>query len=154
MNKPIIFFVPGEPRAKQSFRVSGRGGGFTPARVKAWQGEVGWVAQQAIRQIGMLEPLQGNLTVELIFFLGDLRRIDLDNLSKAVQDGLNAVTWKDDQQNIRLVLDKYVCRTRQGVLVKISRNLRPVEIDEKAMAALIEEVSAEVLVLELLKESL
>lgn len=137
----IIFFVDSEPRAKQSFRVSnnGKSKGFTPARVKAWQAEVGWAAQQAIRQIDMLDPLEGNLTVELIFFLGDLRRIDLDNLSKAVQDGLNGITWKDDQQNIRLVLDKYVCRTRQGVLVKIAPSDRRLEISEDEMAAIIEE---------------
>jgi Holliday junction resolvase RusA-like endonuclease len=132
--KPIVFFVDGEPRAKQSFRANRNGhGGFTPAYIKAWQSRVGWIAQQAIRKIGMLDPLEGNLTVELTFFLGDLRRIDLDNLSKAVQDGLNKVTWKDDQQNIDLILHKYVCRTRQGVLVKITENERPVEIGETEM---------------------
>jgi len=133
----IAFFVEGEPRAKQSFRVSGRGGGFQPARIKAWQSDVGWAAQQAIRQIGMLDPLEGNLTVELTFILGDKRRIDLDNLSKAVQDGLNGITWLDDQQNIRLVLDKYVCRQHQGVLVKISENCRATEISEDEMLAMI-----------------
>jgi len=134
----IVFFVEGEPRAKQSFRANRNGrGGYTPAYIKAWQSDVGWIAQQAIRKIGMLDPLEGNLTVELTFFLGDLRRIDLDNLSKAVQDGLNDVTWKDDQQNIDLILHKYVCRTRQGVLVKITKNDRLVEISEEDMNGLL-----------------
>lgn len=131
---PIIFFVSGEPRAKQSFRASKSGrGGFTPAYIKAWQSDVGWTALKAIRKIGMMDSLEDNLTVTLTFFLGDLRRIDLDNLSKAVQDGLNKITWKDDQQNISLHLEKYVCRTRQGVLVKIEENYRPVEISEEEM---------------------
>lgn len=137
MKTPIEFFVPGEPRAKQSFRAGGKGGGFIPAYIKAWQSDVGWAAQQAIRKIGMLEPLEGNLTVELTFFLGDLRRIDLDNLSKAVQDGLNKITWLDDQQNISLKLDKYVCRTRQGVLVHIEENSRPIEISKQIMEAML-----------------
>lgn len=36
--------------------------------------------------------------------------------------------WADDQQNISLVLDKYICREKQGVWVKVERNDRPVEI--------------------------
>ena len=135
----ITFFVEGEPRAKQSFRVSGRGGGYQPARVKAWQNDVGWAGQQAMRALGLIDPIETNLTVEMIFFLGDKRRIDLDNLSKAVQDGLNGVVWRDDQQNISLVPDKYVCRSRQGVLVKVTRNERKVEISEDQMKVIIEE---------------
>lgn len=129
MSAGISFFVASEPRAKQSFRVGHRGG-YTPARIKAWQADVGWAGQQAMRQCGFEGPLQGNLTVELVFILGNLRRIDLDNLSKAVQDGLNGIVWDDDKQNIRLVIDKYVCRTRQGVYVKVSLNNRAVEVNE------------------------
>jgi Holliday junction resolvase RusA-like endonuclease len=134
----ITFFVDGEPRAKQSFRVSGRGGGFQPARIKAWQADVGWCAQQALRRLEMIDPLKGNLSVELTFFLGNARRIDLDNLSKAVQDGLNNVVWLDDQQNITLTLNKYVCRERQGVLVKIAENQRPVEVTLEQMKSMID----------------
>lgn len=132
----ITFFVDGEPRAKQSFRVSGRGGGFQPARIKAWQSDVGWCAQQALRRLEMIEPIKGNLSVELTFFLGNARRIDLDNLSKAVQDGLNNVAWLDDQQNITLTLNKYVCRECQGVLVTIKPNPRAVEITLGEMKAM------------------
>ena len=136
---PIAFFVSGEPRAKQSFRASRSGkGGYTPAYIKAWQSDVGWAGQQRMRELGFMEPIEAvSFTVTLIFFLGDARRIDLDNLSKAVQDGLNNIAWKDDQQNIRLVLDKYICRERQGVLVKIEPNSRPVEIDMEEMTVLI-----------------
>jgi hypothetical protein len=49
--KAIIFSVAGEPRAKQSFRVSGRGHGFTPPQVKAWQSEIAWYANQAIKNM-------------------------------------------------------------------------------------------------------
>lgn len=136
--KAIAFFVSGEPRAKQSFRASKTGRGFTPGYIKAWQSDVGWAGQQRMRELGFMEPIEAvSFTVTLIFFLGDARRIDLDNLSKAVQDGLNNIAWKDDQQNIRLVLDKYICRERQGVLVKIEPNSRPVEIDMEEMTVLI-----------------
>ncbi len=124
----ITFFVDGEPRAKQSFRSLGRRGGYTPARIKAWQNDVAWCAQMAMRRLEMYGPLEGNLSVELTFFLGNARKIDLDNLSKAVLDGLNGVTWLDDKQNITVMLHKYICRERQGVLVKIVDNPRNMEI--------------------------
>lgn len=129
----IAFFVPGNPVPKQSFRVTGRGRGFTPARIKAWQSDVGWTAQLAMRALGLVDPIAESLTVELTFFLKDARRVDLDNLAKCAQDGMNGVVWEDDQQNIRLVLDKYICRQRQGVLVKISKNDRQLEISEAEM---------------------
>ena len=134
----ISFFVEGEPRAKQSFRVSGRGRGFTPGRVKAWQSDVGWNAQLAMRRLEMLEPLEGNLTVELTFFLGNARRIDSDNLSKAVMDGLNGIAWLDDQQNITLIIHKYICREQQGVLVKIKENDRKAEVSLEEMKSIID----------------
>ena len=134
----ITFFVEGEPRAKQSFRVSGKGRGFQPARIKAWQSDVGWCAQQALRRLEMIDPIEGNLSVELTFFLGNSRRIDLDNLSKAVQDGLNNIAWIDDQQNISLTLNKYVCRESQGVLVQIKKDPRPVEVSLEEMKSMID----------------
>jgi len=124
----ITFFVEGEPRAKQSFRSLGRRGGYTPAHIKAWQNDVAWCAQMAMRRLEMVEPLSGNLSVELTFFLGNARKIDLDNLSKAVLDGLNGVTWVDDKQNVTVMLHKYICRERQGVLVKVVDTPRNVEI--------------------------
>jgi Holliday junction resolvase RusA-like endonuclease len=137
MIQEISFFVEGEPRAKQSFRSLGRRGGYTPARVKAWQTDVAWAAQLRMRALGLMEPITGNLTVELTFFLGTARRIDSDNLSKAVQDGLNGVVWEDDQQNIRLVVEKYICRGRQGVLVRITPSDRALEITQNTMESLL-----------------
>lgn len=134
----ITFFAEGIPRAKQSFRASRRGGGFIPAQIKAWQADVGWAGQQAMRSLGLIDPFEGNLTVTLMFFLPDLRRIDLDNLSKAVQDGLNGIVWKDDKQNIRLVLEKFVCREKQGVFVQVEENNRPLEVSGATITVLVQ----------------
>lgn len=131
---PLAFFVPGVPRAKQSFRVAGRGRGFTPARVRGWQADVGWAAQLQMRSLGLYEPTGERVTVELAFFLPDARRIDLDNCSKAVLDGLNGIAWDDDQQVVRLLINKYICRQRQGVWIRISSNDRPLEIPADALA--------------------
>jgi Holliday junction resolvase RusA-like endonuclease len=137
----ISFFVPGVPRAKQSFRVAGRGRGFTPARVKAWQADVGWEAQLKMRALGLVDPLPGRFTVQIIFFMKDARRVDLDNLAKCVQDGMNGIVWQDDQQNVRLVLDKYICRSKQGVYVSVSPTERALEVGEDLLQSLVSETN-------------
>ena len=114
----LSFFVEGPARAKQSFRYRRNGHSFQSARVKGWQADVGWAAQQAMRQqVDHLDryPLHDQIAVEMVFFLkptkktGKAARIDLDNLSKGVLDGLNGIAWDDDQQIIDLHLRKAVC---------------------------------------------
>ena len=134
----LCFFVEGPARAKQSFRYGRNGHSFQSARVKGWQADVGWAAQQAIRQpvnhlanLGRF-PLHGTIAVELIFFLepakssGKTRRIDLDNLSKGVLDGLNGIVWDDDQQIVDLHIRKVTDgpNDRPGVNVMI-KELKP-----------------------------
>ena len=119
----IEFHVPGEPRAKQSFHYAGKHS-FTPARIKAWQVDVGWAAQQAMRKASLFdinpEPLTGPIGVDLLFQLGDHRRIDPDNLSKAVLDGLNKICFEDDSQIVDLHIHKTVTdRESAGVWVRI-----------------------------------
>lgn len=104
----ITFFVEGEPRPKQSFRVSGRGRGFTPARVKAWQADIGWRAQQEMRSVGFIAPINGDVKIELDFYMGDRRRVDCDNLSKAVLDACNGICWCDDRQVVDLHIRKHL----------------------------------------------
>lgn len=133
----ISFFVEGAPRAKQSFRSLGKRGGYTPAHVKAWQKDVAWAAQQAMRQLGLLDPVRENVCAEFTFFLPDNRKIDLDNLSKSVADGLNGVVWEDDRQVVTLMLHKYICRERPGVLVNVVDSVRDVEITQMRQVRLV-----------------
>lgn len=118
----IRFFVQGEPRPKQSFRIGGAGQGghgYQPARVKAWQAEVGWAAMQMMRDAGFVAPITGRVAVTLTFHLGDCRRVDLDNLSKGTLDAMNGVVWADDQQIVMLHLTKRAPSAEPGVQVLI-----------------------------------
>lgn len=117
----IKFFVAGEPRAKQSFIVTGRGRGMTPIRVRIWQSEVGWEAMKEMRSCDYTseDRLTGELAVRLIFQLGNARVVDLDNLSKAVLDGLNGICWEDDRQIVDLHLIKDYVPDNPGVWVEI-----------------------------------
>ena len=122
----LEFFVPGPARAKQSFRYTGHGHGFTPARVKAWQADVGWAAQQAIHKGGFdFFPIKSDVAVDLIFFLGTNRRIDADNLSKAVLDALNGIVWEDDKQTIDLHPHKFIVSSEESGVYVIVRKAVP-----------------------------
>lgn len=120
MNLMSMFFVEGEPRPKQSFRVSGKGG-YQPARVKAWQRYVSYAAQDAMREIGRTnQPYEkAKLEVHLFFFLGNDRRVDLDNLSKAVLDGMNRIVFLDDQQIVDLRVSKELAKSNKEIGVRV-----------------------------------
>lgn len=116
MTEHIRFFVPGVPVPKQSFRYSGRGGGYTDPRVTAWQEQVGYAARQNI-----IEPITGNVSLTLKFYLRDNHRVDADNLSKAVCDALNGIAYKDDRQITDLRITKAIYRNNPGVWIELSQ---------------------------------
>lgn len=104
--EPVTFSVPGQPVPKQSFRytgANGRGGGYTDPRVKAWQT---LVSQHARLAMAGREPFTCPVSVTLTFFLPTRRRVDADNLSKAVLDSLNGIVFVDDNQVAKLTIYK------------------------------------------------
>jgi crossover junction endodeoxyribonuclease RusA len=116
----IDFFVPGKAIPKQSFRYDGKGHGHTDPKVKAWQETVKMLVREAVQG----EPwLTGDVEVALSFALPDKRRKDLDNLSKAVLDGMNGIAFADDKQVTRLVLEKHVDPDNPGVHVQVRERL-------------------------------
>lgn len=100
----VTFHVAGTPRAKQSFRYTKNGGGFTPQTTKDWQNTVGWEAKIAMQG---KNPHQGPVSVDLFFVIpGKKLKIDLDNLSKNVLDGMKQIIYFDDNQVHRLLIEK------------------------------------------------
>lgn len=107
MKAGISFTIEGNAVPKQSFKV-GKGGGYTPERVKAWQQQVTAAAHNATIDNPAFEPFMNDelLQANIAFFLTHKRRVDVDNLSKAVLDGCNGILWKDDRQVVELHLTK------------------------------------------------
>ena len=116
----VSFHVWGTPVAKQSFRVREDGRHYQSARVKDWQRTVAQWANVAMSQYG---PMAGDLSVSLEFYMPNRRRVDLDNLSKAVCDALQDIVYQDDKQIVELHLAKFIDRDNPGVGVQVRERI-------------------------------
>lgn len=138
----IAFFVPGEPKGKGRLRtriVQPKTGkafvhGYTPSKTVEYENMVRLAAEQVMQG---REPIAGpvRVTVEAIFPLSESaskpkrqrmlagleypRRYDLDNVVKAIFDGMNRIVWNDDKQVVRCFAEKrYGERTGVHVCVE------------------------------------
>lgn len=119
MTEPIMFIVDGTPRAKQSFRYTKNGGGFTPPQVREWQNAIKIRAKNVMALAG-LDPIRGEVAVRLVFVLKTRRVIDCDNLSKAVLDSIKDIVFDDDTNVVNLHIVKHVMpKAKPGVFIEV-----------------------------------
>lgn len=113
---PIIFLVDGNPLPKQSFRFV-HGGGYTHPRVKAWQDTVMLRSREVMQD---KVRLAGPVSVRLVFVLKHQRKVDCDNLSKAVLDAMNGIVYVDDSLVCNLHIVKHVMpKAEPGVMIEV-----------------------------------
>jgi Holliday junction resolvase RusA-like endonuclease len=134
----LSFTVPGPPRGKGRPRATIRGAHaavYTDAKTASYEN---LVALAGMAALGALPPFDCPLVVQLLIRVtpaksatrkalaamlgGDqppAKRPDIDNVAKAVTDGLNARVYVDDAQIVRLVVEKVYAAT-SGVDVTIS----------------------------------
>lgn len=87
------FWFSGNPIPKGRPRYDGHHY-YTPEATRDWEESVAFQAGRQFRR----EPLKGDLGIEFVFFREDKRRVDIDNLEKAMLDGMSGVFFEDDSQ--------------------------------------------------------
>ncbi|AQW28656.1 RusA family crossover junction endodeoxyribonuclease [Ralstonia syzygii subsp. celebesensis] len=138
MTGTITFTIPGEPVAKgraRSFVRNGHVAHYTPEKTARYENLVKLAAQQAM---GDMAPAEGAVALIVRAFMGiptswsqkkqraaalgeitPTKRPDLDNIVKAVKDGANGVTWKDDSQVVDVRASKRYGTPRVEVEVRV-----------------------------------
>lgn len=129
----LSFFLHGRPIPKQSARI-GKFGGYQPKRIKQYADKVRAYCLQALSEdkwsvsqrpvevrMDFCFPWPSNTKKSLIDKrLPRIKRPDLDNLAKALLDGMDSL-WLDDAQVSSLVVRKLnVPRGDEGVQIDVS----------------------------------
>lgn len=111
-------WVDGIPVAKQSFVYTRRSGGYSKEGTVAWESTIKYAAYNAWPS---KMPIHKSvcLIVSLGFFVPHLRHRDVDNLAKAVLDGLKHTVFEDDDQVIQLLVSKDFSKERPGVAIRV-----------------------------------
>ena len=112
------FTVPGAPRPKGRARVTRGGHAYTPGRTRSYEALVATVAMAA-----GVEVIEGPVRLTVHAYLPRPKRLcrrkddpcalpapsrpDLDNIVKAISDGLDGVAWRDDAQVVEVYASKW-----------------------------------------------
>lgn len=135
MTSELQFTVPGQPVPKSRPKAARRGNFitmYTPSRTANYEG---LVAHSAAFAMAGRDLIQGAVSVELDIRLeipqswskkkqrlaieGEIaatKKIDIDNITKSVFDGMNGVVWRDDVQVVESKQSKRYAET-PGVVV-------------------------------------
>lgn len=126
-NQMLSFVVPGQPQGKGRARAGKRGTRvvlYTPAKTVAYEGLIALAASQEMSRTGgprfygpvaidlMIQcevPASWSKKLRKAAFDGNLYPVtkpDLDNVLKAVCDGLNGVAFRDDAQIVNASIRK------------------------------------------------
>ncbi|UXY55371.1 RusA family crossover junction endodeoxyribonuclease [Pseudomonas tohonis] len=137
----VEFFVPGEPVGKGRPKTSARRVGdkvftkhYTPAKTVNYEGLIAHAGSQAMQaralivgpvlvemHMGLSIPQSMSKKRKALAVAGRVfptKKPDMDNVIKAIFDGLNGVVWVDDVQVVDTVVRKRYAET-PGVRVRV-----------------------------------
>lgn len=92
----LVFYFTPVPKGRPRF---GNGFAFTDKKTKTYESRI---KSEARKQVGGRGPFSCPVSVVCVFAMPTKRRVDIDNLLKALLDGLNGAAWLDDSQVVRV----------------------------------------------------
>lgn len=129
MSKTIFLEIFGEPVAQgrpKAFRRGNHIGMYDPKKSSTWKDSI---KMQAIAQKAQM--LSGALYMQTTFYLArpkslpkkvvyHVKKPDVSNLIKAVEDALKGICYHDDSQIVKSVIQKEYNSLRPGVIITLS----------------------------------
>lgn len=129
MGNTLRFVIPLEPKPKQRPK-HGRGYTYTPSETREYEAIVGFYARRAIKR-----SVKGPISMKIDFYMpipkswpkakkrdAEEQKIrpaskpDIDNLCKAVLDGMNTgIAYADDSQIVSLILNEWYGEPRTEI---------------------------------------
>lgn len=112
--------IDGRPVPKARPRLARGGHVYTPEKTTTAEAKVRalyWA--ESILKYGRVVAFEGDITIEMTFYLPDRRRVDWDNLAKLVCDALNGIAYKDDSQITQAIVRKRLTQDDGYSLISI-----------------------------------
>lgn len=113
----VFFTVPGKPQGKARPRFTRFGKPYTARKTRAYEETIGWAAKAAMKGRKLLSgPLAVTVTAAFVKAQSTKNtwptgKPDIDNIGKAVLDGLNKIVYADDCQVVNLFVGKVYAPT-------------------------------------------
>jgi len=135
--REVTFTISGKPFAKQRPRMTRQGRAFTPKETVSFERAVGQIAapmfpvplQGPLKLIiwATFAPAQSWSKKKTAAYLGrhHTQRPDLDNVAKAIKDGLNRIAYADDCQ-----VAEMTCRKIWGPVAQTVVTIKELEFHE------------------------
>lgn len=131
------FFVPGQPRGKERPRHTKTGITYTPKKTKNYEELVRYCFRNKYDNVVPIaekipvaafliayykQPKNLSRAKKALIFDSNIFPVvkpDCDNIAKIILDSLNGIAYKDDNQVVKLCVDKRYAVDEDGVGVKI-----------------------------------
>lgn len=104
----FIFRLAPVPKGRARAAITNRGGVYTTTPTRTRQYEA-LIAEATAEQYPYDAPITSELIAYVNFYLPSRKHGDIDNLAKAILDGMQGVAFKNDKQIKGLHLELYFC---------------------------------------------
>lgn len=101
MSKTYHIVIPGRPVPKGRPRLGKSGNVYTPRKTREYEAFVGWKAKEIIKM-----PLEGDVAIDIKMYISGNSWPDVDNVCKALLDGMNGIAYSDDKQVAVLMIQR------------------------------------------------